>query len=587
MTKAIGKWTLALTGEALPGRALVGGKAWSIARMQYLGLPVPPAFTITTEACHAYLQAGQLSNELLDELGKGLEWLAETSGRNFNADKSPLLVSVRSGAPISMPGMMDTILNLGITDATERALAEETGNAEFARDTHRRFLELFPAIAYKATVPELDPHATPSVWREEISSVIGKPLSIDPQFQLTEAVEAVFSSWNSRRAKRYRKHNGIPDDLGTAVTVQAMVFGNLDDASGTGVVFSRNPLTGESKPYGEYLHRAQGEDVVSGKFTPQPLEAMRDSVPLAHEKLLSAISILEDENGDVQDIEFTVQRGELFLLQTRAAKRAPEAAVRFAIDMVNENRIDIETSLARVSAEQVRSVLAPKLKQGSEHQEVIARGEPACQGIGIGVVVSSSDEAEKRAAAGESVVLARPTTSPEDVHGMIAAKAVVTEQGGSTSHAAVVSRALGTPCVVGCGDGALANLAGQLVTVDGQNGKVLLGAAPIEFPLEAEQPELAQLIQWLDERITLEVELLATAQLDNAFDLSSVEGGEDANLLSSLIVGKKTVMGGAIESDAGVAAALDAGVTTIIATNRLPVMLAAWHHMQSAKQSGE
>jgi pyruvate,orthophosphate dikinase len=232
-------------------------------------------------------------------------------------------------------------------------------------------------------------------------------------------------------------------------------------------------------------------------------------------------------------------------------------------------------------------VLAPKLKQGSEHQEVIARGEPACQGIGIGVVVSSSDEAEKRAAAGESVVLARPTTSPEDVHGMIAAKAVVTEQGGSTSHAAVVSRALGTPCVVGCGDGALANLAGQLVTVDGQNGKVLLGAAPIEFPLEAEQPELAQLIQWLDERITLEVELLATAQLDNAFDLSSVEGGEDANLLSSLIVGKKTVMGGAIESDAGVAAALDAGVTTIIATNRLPVMLAAWHHMQSAKQSGE
>lgn len=587
MTKAIGKWTLALTGEALPGRALVGGKAWSIARMQYLGLPVPPAFTITTEACHAYLQAGQLSNELLDELGKGLEWLAETSGRNFNADKSPLLVSVRSGAPISMPGMMDTILNLGITDATERALAEETGNAEFARDTHRRFLELFPAIAYKATVPELDPHATPSVWREEISSVIGKPLSIDPQVQLTEAVEAVFSSWNSRRAKRYRKHNGIPDDLGTAVTVQAMVFGNLDDASGTGVVFSRNPLTGESKPYGEYLHRAQGEDVVSGKFTPQPLEAMRDSVPLAHEKLLSAISILEDENGDVQDIEFTVQRGELFLLQTRAAKRAPEAAVRFAIDMVNENRIDIETSLARVSAEQVRSVLAPKLKQGSEHQEVIARGEPACQGIGIGVVVSSSDEAEKRAAAGESVVLARPTTSPEDVHGMIAAKAVVTEQGGSTSHAAVVSRALGTPCVVGCGDGALANLAGQLVTVDGQNGKVLLGAAPIEFPLEAEQPELAQLIQWLDERITLEVELLATAQLDNAFDLSSVEGGEDANLLSSLIVGKKTVMGGAIESDAGVAAALDAGVTTIIATNRLPVMLAAWHHMQSAKQSGE
>ena len=582
MTKLLGKSVLALTGDTLPERDLVGGKAWSIARMRYLGLPVPPAFTITTQACHRFLESGCLDDELVAEIHAGVDWLCEQTGRQFNGDNAPLLVSVRSGAPISMPGMMDTVLNLGITDSTEQALASESNNPVFAKDTHRRFLELFPAIVHRGTLGELDPNATSAEWREHISQAIGKSISTDPFVQLNEAVEAVFNSWNSRRAKRYRKHNKIPDDLGTAVTVQAMVFGNLDDASGTGVVFSRNPLSGDPSPYGEYLHCAQGEDVVSGKFTPEPLSAMQQTVADAYQQLLSAVDVLERENGDVQDIEFTVQRGELFLLQTRAAKRAPEASVRFATDMVNEQRIDIDTSLARVSAEQVRSVLTPKLQNESALGEPIARGEPACQGIGIGTVVSNSDEAEKRVAAGESVVLARPTTSPEDVHGMIAANAVITEQGGSTSHAAVVSRALGTPCVVGCGAGALGKLLGQQVTVDGQTGLIYTGAAPIELPDETKHPHLVQLIEWLESRISLEVVYYSAAEHADVYDLNTIDGSEDLDQLASLLQGQPIVRGNIIESDAGVAIAIDAGVKTIVATHRLPVMLAAWHHMRDA-----
>ena len=583
MTLTIGKSVLALSGEALPDRELVGGKAWSIARMRVLGLPVPPAFTITTAACHAYLEAGQLSDELITEIEAGMDWLAEQTGRQFNATESPLLVSVRSGAPISMPGMMDTVLNLGITTRTEQALADETGSAEFAKDTHRRFLELFPTIVHKATVEELDANATSEQWHEQISAAIGKPLSIDPHKQLIEAVEAVFSSWNSRRAKRYRKHNGIADSLGTAVTVQAMVFGNLDEVSGTGVVFSRNPLTGDPAPYGEYLHRAQGEDVVSGKFTPQPLATMQDSVAEAYQGLLNAVEVLEKENNDVQDIEFTVQRGELFLLQTRAAKRAPEASVRFAIDLVNEQLVDIDTSLTRVSAEQIRNLLTPRLKDKSQLAAAIASGEPACQGVGIGVVVSSSDEAERRAAAGEAVILARPTTSPEDVHGMIAAQAVVTEQGGSTSHAAVVSRALGTPCIVGCGDGALSHLLGQEVTVDGQHGQIFAGAAPIELPNEAGNPYLSQLIAWLETRIPITVDYYEPTQHGDIYNLNNVEGAEEPANLPHLLKGHKQVAGSVLESDAAVVAALEAGVTTILVANRLPVMLAVWHHLREAE----
>lgn len=476
------RWTVLLDGSGLPDRALVGGKAWSIARMAALGLDVPPAFVIGTAACNAYLEAGGFPDALEDEISAGLAWLEAQTGRSFGSGNKRLLLSIRSGAAISMPGMMDTVLNLGIDTDGEAALAAETGLPEFAADTRRRFRELYSAIVLKA--PD-DPDAA---------------IPADVRAQLIGAVQAVFDSWNTRRARRYREHNGIAHDLGTAVTVQAMVFGNLDEASGTGVLFSRNPLTGDPAPYGEYLPRAQGEDVVSGKFTPLGLEAMGEHVPAAHTALLAASAMLERENGDVQDIEFTVQTGKLYLLQSRSAKRAPEAAVRIAVDMVDEGRIDEATALSRVSAEQVATLLLPRLAAGAtDGAEVLARGEGACPGVATGILVADADEAERRAASGEAVVLVRATTSPDDVHGMIAARAIVTEQGGSTSHAAVVSRSLGRPCVVGVGSGAVAR-AGQQVTVDGAGGLVFAGALATEVPQESEHPFLARLSGWAQER---------------------------------------------------------------------------------------
>ncbi|MEQ8234785.1 MAG: pyruvate, phosphate dikinase [Gammaproteobacteria bacterium] len=572
MAISLGQFVLALDGSALPDRAQIGGKAWSVARMQSLGLPVPPAVVVTTDACRAYLEAGHFPDGLDAELDAAVAWLEQATGRTLGGSDKPLLVSVRSGAAISMPGMMDTVLNLGIDATTEAALAAESGDARFARDTHRRFLELYAAIVLKATLDASDdPQAI-------LGAIEAQGLSVPatPREQLRAAVEAVFASWNSRRAKRYRKHHDIPDTLGTAVTVQAMVFGNLDDASGTGVLFSRNPLTGDPAPYGEYLHRAQGEDVVSGRFTPEPLSALEQAHPELHAELMAAAAKLEAENGDVQDIEFTVQQGKLFLLQSRSAKRAPQAAVRFAVDMVEEGRIDADTAIARVSAEQVRSLLKPRLVDGAtDDAPVLARGEVACQGVGVGVVVTDSDEAERRHAAGEAVVLARATTSPEDVHGMIAAVAVVTEQGGSTSHAAVVGRALGVPCLVGCGDASVTTLAGQTVTVDANAGVVYAGALAVETPREEDDPRLARLTAWATERAPLAVLDENAAEAAGAHDLDHVDGAEDPERLPALLTGHACVRGGAIESDAGVAAALAAGVGTIVARHPLPVLLAA------------
>ncbi|MGE0861995.1 MAG: pyruvate, phosphate dikinase [Gammaproteobacteria bacterium] len=575
MASALGKFLLALDGAALPPRELIGGKAWSVARMLSLGLPVPPAVVITTDACRAYLETGSVPTELAAEIDAAVAWLEQATGREFGG-ACPLLVSVRSGAAISMPGMMDTVLNLGINDTTEAALAAESGDAGFARDTHRRFLELYANIVLKATLAEDTPH-DPASLRAAIAAQ-GEAVPEDPRAQLLAAVNAVFDSWNSRRARRYRQHHGIADSLGTAVTVQAMVFGNLDDRSGTGVLFSRNPLTGDLAPYGEYLHRAQGEDVVSGKFTPEPLSALEASAPEVHAQLLKASATLETENADVQDIEFTVHQGKLFLLQTRSAKRAPQAAVRFAVDMVDEGRIDAATALSRVQAEQIRTLLKPRLAAGATDGATrLGQGEPACQGVGSGVVVGDSDTAEARAAAGEAVVLARATTSPEDVHGMIAAHAVITEQGGATSHAAVVSRALGVPCIVGCGAGALAALAGQVVTVDANEGRIYAGALPVVTPDESDDPRLAKLTAWAEAASPITVLRDGAPEAAEAFDLGAVEGGEDVEKLPALLAGKSIVRGGAIESDAGVAAALAAGVRTIVARHPLPVLLAAIH----------
>ena len=575
MANPLGRYLLALDGSALPSRELVGGKAWSVARMLSLGLRVPPAVVITTDACRAYLETGSVPAALSAEIDTAIEWLETATGRQFGGAR-PLLVSVRSGAAISMPGMMDTVLNLGINTATEAALAAEAGDENFARDTHRRFLELYASIVLKATLSE-DTARDAASLRAEIASQ-GEGVPEDPRAQLLAAVNAVFDSWNSRRARRYRQHHGIADSLGTAVTVQAMVFGNLDARSGTGVLFSRNPLTGDVAPYGEYLHRAQGEDVVSGKFTPEPLSTLAASAPDVHAQLMQAAATLERENADVQDIEFTVQHGELFLLQTRSAKRAPQAAVRFAVDMVDEGRIDTRTALARVQAEQIRTLLKPRLADGATAGAlVLAQGEPACQGVGSGVVVGDSDSAEQRAQAGEAVVLARATTSPEDVHGMIAAHAVITEQGGATSHAAVVSRALGVPCIVGCGAGTLAALHGQAVTVDANTGHIYAGLLPVVTPDESDDPRLAKLHAWAVAASPVTVLRENDPAAGAAFDLSEVDGGEDPERLPALLVGKNAVRGGAIESDAGVAAALAAGVKTIVARHPLPVLLAAIH----------
>lgn len=574
--RASGPWLLPLDGKALPDRAAIGGKAWSIARMQALGLPVPPAFVITTECCRAYLSGGKvLPDGLMGAVRAATAELEDATGRRFGRGPRPLLLSVRSGAAISMPGMMDTVLNLGITDEAEAALAGETGDARFARDTHRRFLEMYGRIVLRAAVPELPADGSPAQWRAAVSQAGGSPVPEEPQAQLEAAIRAVFESWDGRRARRYRQHHGIPDDLGTAVTVQAMVFGNADANSGTGVLFSRNPLTGAAEPYGEFLARAQGEDVVSGAHDPEPLSAMAAQHPDLHGDLLRAAELLERQEGDVQDIEFTVERGRLFLLQSRAAKRAARAAVTIAVDMVEEGRITPEQALGRVSPEQVRQLLRPRLRPGAEAgAELLCSGEPASPGVGAGLAVGDADQVEELAAGGQAVVLVRPSTSPDDVHGMILARAVVTAQGGSTSHAAVVSRALGVPCVVGCGAEIPALLAGREITVDGGNGRIYAGRLAIEAPDPKADPHLCRLQEWAQARTPLKVVRLEDAPPDLP-DLDRMEGGDDPSALAPLLRGRAAAKGGVFGTDAGVQAAVDAGLSLIAAPQVLPALLAA------------
>src|SRR6185437_10105444 len=390
---------------------------------------------------------------------------------------------------------------------------------------------------------------------------------------------AVFHSWNSRRARRYRQHHKISDDLGTAVTVQAMVFGNLDARSGTGVLFSRNPSTGAREPYGEYLPRAQGEDVVSGKFTPQPLTALGADVPEALAELLNAAQALEKAGRDVQDIEFTVERGRLYFLQSRAAKLAPHAAAEIAVALAEEGLIDRKAAVMRVSPDQVRILLSPRIRaRALGGARLLASGEPASPGVGIGFVVTNSDEAERRADQGDPVVLARPTTSPDDLHGMIAARAVVTQEGGSTSHAAVVSRALGLPCVVGCGRGALQQMTNELVTVDGRAGKVYAGALEIEAPDESGDKALAVLTQWAAKQSPLRVIAASCAEAQTAIDITGdadAAAPEKIGLALQRVKGARGVRGGLIASDEGVRAAIEAGLEFIVADPILPPLLVA------------
>ncbi|WP_433755182.1 pyruvate, phosphate dikinase [Nocardia sp. CA-135398] len=472
---ADGSVVVELDGAGGLSRARIGGKAWSVDHMRGLGLPVPPAFVLTTEAWAEFrTNGGVLGAQMWAGVRDGIAALERGTGRRFGAAERPLLVSVRSGAAVSMPGMMDTVLNLGMNDSVERALTAETRNPGYASDTRRRFVTQYREI------------------------VLGDPNGVvpqDPWEQLRGAITAVFRSWDSARAKTYRRSRGVSDVLGTAVTVQAMVFGNLDALSGTGVLFSRNPNTGDRAVFGEWLVGGQGEDVVSGRTTPRPLDELAVTLPDVHRRLLEAAELLEREGRDIQDIEFTVESGRLWLLQSRPAKRSARAAVRAAVAMVDEGLIDADEALRRVAADQVRTVLRPASGDHTGLQP-LARGESACPGLASGIVVTDPNEAETRSAAGEHVILARPTTSPDDLHGMIAAQAVVTELGGATSHAALVSRELGRPCVVGCGPGIVEALAGRVVTVDGGAGIVWPGQVSGKAVDASVIEDVERLAQW-------------------------------------------------------------------------------------------
>jgi len=571
MVAATTKYNISLDGHVLPSKELIGGKAWSLCRMKSMGLSVPPAAVITTAACLEYLKTGVFPSNLRAEIRDLVAGLEEQTGRQFGGGK-PLLLSVRSGAPVSMPGMMDTVLNLGINGSVEEALALEMRDAEFARDTHRRFLSLYADIVLKSS--------TPVGVNDQIGAILerlaneSKIIPDCPYEQLFSSVEAVFTSWNSRRAKRYRKHNKISENLGTAVIIQAMVFGNMDDNSGTGVLFSRNPLSGVKEPYGEYLNRAQGEDVVSGTCTPEPISALLEKSPVLYQELIRSAEMLECENADVQDIEFTIQNSKLFLLQSRAAKRSPEAAVSFAIDMVGEGLINKETALSRVSSEQVRTLLRPRLTQNSDNARfIVAKGESACYGVGLGLVVASADEAERLAGQGQRVVLARATTSPEDVHGMIASCAVITEQGGSTSHAAVVGRALGVPCIVGCGENSLSSLVGQMVTVDATEGVVYEGYLAVEEPNETDDFRLNMLKQWVDEICPVKVVSCEDSAASGALNLDDVIGCDDLCIPNGTLQGYESVRGSMIDSGLGVINSVEAGVKILVTKYPLAVAL--------------
>jgi pyruvate, orthophosphate dikinase len=460
-----------LDGDTTLDRGLIGGKAWSVNRLLGLGLPTPPAFVLTTDVYRLFRDAhGILPPGTNAALMDGIAWLEACTGRTFGRGPRPLLVSVRSGAAQSMPGMMDTVLNLGLTAEVREAVRAEHGEG-FAADVQRRFV----------------------AQSERLTNVEAMPR--EPMAQLRLAVATVFASWMSPRAVAYREHHRLDHGAGTAVTVQAMVFGNRDDTSGTGVLFTRNPVTGETAPYGEWLARGQGEDVVSGKVHPTGITVLRVAMPAAYDQLVASGRILEADAQDALEIEYTIESGKLWLLQTRTAKRSAHAAVRIAAGLAHDGLINSAQIKNRVSVHDVRAMLGRAIDPAAQLTAIVlAHGAPASAGIASGLVVGDSETAEIMKEAGIDVVLARQTTDPNDVQGMIASVAVVTELGGSTSHAAVVSRELGRPCVVGCGADATAALLGEVVTVDGGTGQVYQGLLPT-VEAAADDPDLNALAQ--------------------------------------------------------------------------------------------
>ena len=487
---------------------LLGGKGASLARMRALGLPIPPGFTITTDAWRAWRDGGDaVLAQIRAEVREAMAHLESELGRSFGDPDNPLLISVRSGAPRSMPGMMDTILNLGLTDETVRGLARHTSEP-FALNVYARLLSMYARIV--RDVPADEVHAAERLPDDEAIVALQAlaPLPQDADEQLSEAIEAVWRSWDSKRAKRYRRYAGIPDDLGTAVTVQAMVFGNRDDDSGTGVVFTRDPATGSPGVYGDFLARAQGEDVVAGGHNTEPLDAMQYRLPQAYSDLEEALPKIEAAYSDMADVEFTVESGRLWILQARAGQRSGHAAVRIAVDLVDEGFIDVEQALDRIPVSAVEQLQAPVFAT-REGLDVLGRGTPAAPGAAVGVAVFDSERAQELAHESADVILLRPETSPEDIGGMIAAAGIVTAVGGRTSHAAVVARGIGRPAVCGV-DGldidpaartAIINgrrlQEGDLVSVDGNDGLLCLGAVKL-VPAQPDD-NVARMLTWCDE----------------------------------------------------------------------------------------
>lgn len=518
-------------------KSILGGKGAGLAEMTRIGLPVPQGFTISTEACIEYYRNGTRYPEGLEEQIKDkLQQLEKISKKKLGDPKNPLLVSVRSGAAISMPGMMDTVLNLGLNNFTIQGIIEITKNERFAYDSYRRFIQMFGnvvlgvehdkfEILLEEVKKELKVKLDSEIEGEGLKKLLeryknlikketGKDFPQDPELQLKMAIDAVFNSWNNKRAITYRKINKIPDDLGTAVSVQEMVFGNMGDNSGTGVGFTRNPSTGEKEYYGEYLLNAQGEDVVAGIRTPMPLSNLKNDLPKLYQELIKVIQLLEKNYKDVQDYEFTIEKEKLYLLQTRTAKRTGQAAVKIAVDMVKERIISKEEAILRVEPNQLNQLLHKRIDPNAKIK-VIAKGLPASPGAAYGKVVFTADEAEQLGKEKEQVILVRTETTPDDIHGMVEAQGVLTSRGGMTSHAAVVARGMGKACVAGCS--ALSINAkketisvnnitikrGEFITIDGGSGEVFLGKVPTIDPEMSEEFKI--LLSWANEKKRLGV----------------------------------------------------------------------------------
>ena len=531
------RYVYAFEDDCGGGRELLGGKGVGLAEMTQLGIPVPAGFTITTDACRAYMAAGHRVPEGLDEeVDAHLARLEEHTGKRFGDPDDPLLVSVRSGAAISMPGMMDTILNLGLNDVSVEGLAARAGNERFAYDSYRRLIQMYGEVVdeveghrFEDALTRLkaergvkqDVELTADDLRqlvvtfEEIyEKELGAPFPQEPREQLRRAYRAVFDSWDAPRAQVYRRTYEIPDDLGTAVNVVQMVFGNKGDSSGTGVCFTRDPSTGENVIYGEFLVNAQGEDVVAGIRTPEPISRMAERLPDAYEQLVATLRRLEEHYRDMQDVEFTVEEGTLYILQTRTGKRTAQAALRVAVEMVEEGLISQEEAVARIDPGQLDQLLHPTIDPRAD-VEVAATGLNASPGAASGAVVLDADSAEERGRGGEAVVLVRWETTPDDIHGLIHAQGVLTAHGGMTSHAAVVARGMGKPCVAGCEDlsidvdartltiGGHALREGDVITIDGGTGRVIVGAVPLVPPQIDENFEVV--LGWADDLRRLRV----------------------------------------------------------------------------------